>query len=225
MVRYRNAEEIFNNKEALKENYLKSVSWAVRSKEVQESLVKILSQESAVLDIGCGGGHFLKILKDRGYENIYGFDIDNYVAFEDIKDRVRTGDLHFHKIDFEDKKFDIITAFQVMEHLENPFHFERECARLLRPGGFLVMSIPSGKSLWSRLSYFKSNNITGYDLVNDHISFLTSDVFEKTFLKDFEKEKEIYDRGFIPYLRGIKISPHRLLSKRVCYFLKRKSSF
>lgn len=221
MVQYRNAEEILQNKDALKEYYMKSVSWAVKSEYLQKMIRDEFPKDAAVLDIGCGGGHFLKFLKDGGYGHIYGFDINNYVVFDDIKDRVITGDLNFNKIAFEDKKFDLVTAFQVMEHLENPFHFERECTRLLKPGGMLIMSIPGGKSLWSRLGYLMSNNITGYDLLNDHISFLTEDVFAKTFFKDFDKIKEIYDGGFIPYLK-IRLRPHKFLSKRICYFLKRK---
>ncbi len=220
-MEYRNSEEILKNKEMIRANYLKSVSWAAKSKDVRYFLEKKLSKDAAILDIGCGGGHFLKMLKEAGYNNARGFDIDNYIAFEDMKDRIVIGDLNFQKINIGDKTLDLITAFQVMEHLENPFHFERECARLLKPGGMLIMSIPGGRSLWSRLSYLVSNNITGYDLLNDHISFLTEDVFAKTFFKDFDKIKEIYDRGFIPYLK-VRLHPHKLLSKRICYFLRRK---
>ena len=181
MVQYRTSEEILQKNEELKIEHTKSVSWAAKSKEVQKFIEKNWPKDSTILDIGCGGGHFLKFLKENGYQNIYGFDIDNYVVFDDIKNKISIGDLNFEKIDFEKEKFDFITAFQVMEHLENPFHFERECVRLLRPGGVLILSIPSGKSIWSRFSYLMNNNITGYDLINNHITFLTRDVFEKHF--------------------------------------------
>ena len=138
---------------------------------------------------------------------------------EDMKNTKKF--LNFEKMPFEEKSFGLITAFQVLEHLENPFHFARECVRLLKDGGTLILSFPSGKSIWSRISYLLSNNITGFDLINNHITFLSADIFTKTFIRDFSIEKVVYDRGFIPYLK-LRTFPHKLLSKRICYFLKKK---
>ncbi|MFA5133282.1 MAG: class I SAM-dependent methyltransferase [Patescibacteria group bacterium] len=222
MTKYLNSEEIKDNKEMLKNKFLSDSSWAVKSGEINSYIKNNISKDAAVLDIGCGGGETLKFFETSGFANIFGFDIDNYVKYPELASKVKLGNLNFERLPFEDKSIGLITAFQVLEHLENPFHFERECARILKPGGLLIMSMPSGKSLWSRASYFMSNNITGYDLINNHITFLTADIFQKTFLKDFDKEKEIYDRGFVPYLRGLRLPPHRLLSKRVCYFLRKK---
>lgn len=221
MVEFLTSEEILKNKEMLKTKFLSSLSWAARSESVKQYIKEHFSHDMNILDIGCGGGDTLKALRDGGYKNIFGFDIDNYVKYDDLKNYVRTGDLNFEKLPFPDKNFDLITAFQVMEHLENPFQFERECNRLLKPGGALILSIPSGQSIWSRINYFVSNNVTGYDLVNNHITFLLADVFKKIFLKDFAIDGLLYDKGFVPYLPRLKLPPHKLLSKRVCYFLKR----
>lgn len=222
MVELLTSEEILKNREMLKTKFLSSLSWAARGEFVKKYIKEHFNFDVKILDIGCGGGDVLKMLKSEGYKNIFGFDIDNYVKYDDLKDYVKTGNLNFEKMPFGSGEFGLITAFQVLEHLENPFHFERECARLLKPGGILIMSIPSGKSLWSRLSYLKSNNITGYDSINNHITFLTADIFKKIFLKDFCAEGEIYDKGFVPRFPKIKLPPHKLLSKRVCYFLKKK---
>lgn len=221
MGQYLTAEGILKNKETLIKNYMHSASWVTRSPLVHDFIEEKILKDDNVLDIGCGGGEVMKIFSDNGYKNVFGFDIDNYVKYDEIKGRVTTGDLNFEKIPFEDGYFNLITCFQVMEHLENPFHFERECARLLRPGGYLILSTPSGKSIWSRLSYLITNNITGYDLINNHITFLTADVFRKIFLKDFDNIKEIFDRGFIPYFKK-RLPPHALLSKRICRFLRKK---
>lgn len=222
MVEFLTSEEILKNTEMLKTKFLSSLSWAARSESVKRYIREHFNYDANILDIGCGGGDTLKMLKDGDYQNISGFDIDNYVKYGDLKNYVKTGDLNFSKMPFPDKSFNLITAFQVMEHLENPFHFERECSRLLKPGGVLILSIPSGQSLWSRISYFVRNNVTGYDLINNHITFLLADVFKKIFLKDFAIDRLLYDRGFIPYLPGLKLPPHKLFSKRVCYFLKKK---
>lgn len=221
-MEYLTSEKILEKREELKKVFLSSLSWAARSEETMLFIKDSIGPDARILDIGCGGSDFLKMLKDKGYKNISGFDIDNYVKCDDVRDCVKTGDLNFSKMPFEDDSFDLIAAFQVMEHLENPFHFEREAVRLLKPAGALILAIPSGQSLWSRLNYFVSNNVTGYDMVNNHISFLPADVFKKIFLKDFKIVRARYNKGFAPYLPWLKLPAHKLLSKQVCYFLKRR---
>jgi 2-polyprenyl-3-methyl-5-hydroxy-6-metoxy-1,4-benzoquinol methylase len=222
MVQYLTKEEIEKNKDMLKEVFLSSASASVKDKYVYDFIDKNINLESNVLDIGCGGGDLLKKLKNSGYKNIYGFDIGNYVKFADIADLIKIGDLNFEKIPFAENNFELITALNMLEHLENPLHFERECARLLKPKGFLILSIPNGQNLWSRMSYFASNNITAYDAYNNHICFLTADIFKKIFLKDFELVETVYRKGFMPYFPKLKLPATKLFSKSVCYFLKKK---
>jgi len=56
----------------------------------------------------------------------------------------------------DDGQFDFISCIEGVEHLEDQFHFVRECARVLKPGGTLVLSTPNILNLASRLKFFLS---------------------------------------------------------------------
>jgi 2-polyprenyl-3-methyl-5-hydroxy-6-metoxy-1,4-benzoquinol methylase len=55
---------------------------------------------------------------------------------------------------FPDGAFDAVTCLETIEHLEDQFTFARECARVLAPGGRLLITTPNILSLASRWQYF-----------------------------------------------------------------------
>jgi SAM-dependent methyltransferase len=57
-----------------------------------------------------------------------------------------------------DERFDYISCVEGVEHLQDQFHFVRECRRVLKPGGRLVLSTPNILNLASRLKYL----LTGF---------------------------------------------------------------
>jgi len=58
----------------------------------------------------------------------------------------------------EDQRFDFVSCIEGVEHLQDQFLFVRECYRVLRPGGYLVLSTPNILNLASRLKYL----LTGF---------------------------------------------------------------
>lgn len=100
-----------------------------------------------LLDVGCGGGRLLNRMKKRGWQ-VEGTDFDeqatNKVASRyGIKTHV--GDLP--QCGLPAATFDAITMSQAIEHLYDPKATLRECLRLLRPGGLLVMTTPNVHSI------------------------------------------------------------------------------
>jgi SAM-dependent methyltransferase len=99
-----------------------------------------------VLDIPCGPGAFLARLTAGGYEP-HGAD---------IQDLLQVGGVPFTRADmnrplpFPDGAFDAVACIDGLEHLERPFDFVRECHRVLRPGGALLVSTPNISALRSR---------------------------------------------------------------------------
>lgn len=102
-----------------------------------------------LLDIGCGNGRFLAVMKMLGWE-VYGIEPDQSSA---RLARDLTGALIYRTLqeaDFPSDFFDIITMNHVFEHIENPLWLLMECYRILRAKGKLGICVPNWKSLSHR---------------------------------------------------------------------------
>ncbi len=110
--------------------------------------------KQAVLDIPCGEGAFSKRLMDRGVE----------VHSADIVQADQAGNPRFQvanmngTLPFEDEKFDGVVCIDGIEHIERQFDFVRECGRITKRGGFLIISTPNISSLRSRFRWL----LTGF---------------------------------------------------------------
>lgn len=95
------------------------------------------------LDIGCGLGYFVKEAVEEGVD-CYGIDISEYaVKNAIIKDRIKLGSIT--NIPFGDETFDVVSAFDVIEHI-HPKDTEKafsEIYRVLKKGGYLIMTTPN----------------------------------------------------------------------------------
>lgn len=110
-------------------------------------------KEGWLLDIGCGTGAFVKRALEKGF-NACGIDFD-HKAIEKGKKYFQINnlfaiDVKLFKNEFPNTKFDIITLFQVLEHLEEPLLFIQEAKELLKDDGVLVIGVPY-KYRWPRL--------------------------------------------------------------------------
>lgn len=104
-----------------------------------------------VLDVGCGTGGMLVMLRDFG--EVEGIDAsDDALAFA----RTRVGpDVPLSRGQLPDgipegKKWDLITAFDVIEHIDDPVTSLHAVRRALTPDGHLVVTVPAYQFLWSR---------------------------------------------------------------------------
>lgn len=101
----------------------------------------------ALLDVGVGYGVFLKIAaEDFGLRNLCGMDpYPNSIAIATSMTtaRIELGSLLDEKWPFEERSFDAITCFDVLEHLEKPDAFFMNAKRYLRGGGIILISTPN----------------------------------------------------------------------------------
>lgn len=131
----------------------KILSWIGPIKEIIEMGVMTLDgkRRGKLLDVGCGNGWFLSEMRDLGWE-VVGVEPDGEavrVARERFGLNVYEGTLE--EVGFSDDNFDAITMNHVVEHLWDPVSTLRECRRVLKPGGKLVVVTPNIKSLGHRL--------------------------------------------------------------------------
>ncbi len=94
-----------------------------------------------LLDIGCGMGCFLGAMKAAGW-TVEGIEVSAYAADYVAKNLgipVRCGTVEQFPADRE-KSFDVITLWDVLEHVPDPARLLRHCRRLLKPGGCFFLS-------------------------------------------------------------------------------------
>ena len=105
------------------------------------------SHRRRILDVGCGTGTMLTYLGTLGKAE--GVDIDaEAVGYcrERGLENVRIGEAA--ELPFEDGSFDLVTALDVVEHLDDDAAAFREMRRVLRPGGLLLVTVPAHRFLW-----------------------------------------------------------------------------
>jgi 2-polyprenyl-3-methyl-5-hydroxy-6-metoxy-1,4-benzoquinol methylase len=140
-----------------------------------------IPRQARIFEFGSGLGHFLKFLRTHGLENeLTGADIMPRPA--DLAGDVKwlEADLN-HPLSLPDRSFDLIAAIEVIEHLENPRATIREMARLLAPGGRLVITTPNQESLRSILSLVLKGHFIAFTGNNypAHITALLKQDFER----------------------------------------------
>jgi ubiquinone/menaquinone biosynthesis C-methylase UbiE len=101
-----------------------------------------------ILDIGCGTGMMLEDLQQMGAATGLDFSM---VALEYCRNRGITnlGRADVRNIPVRDNSVDIITALDLIEHIEDDHGLMDEFHRVLKPGGIAIMSVPAHKKLWS----------------------------------------------------------------------------
>lgn len=116
-------------------------------------LESLKGKAGKVADFGAGEGA-LSIQLAR-----LGFDV---YALDRVANGFQAGGLsnvHFQiadlntRLPYDNEEFDLACAIEIVEHLENPRHFFRECRRVLKTGGLMILSTPNVISLVSRLSF------------------------------------------------------------------------
>ncbi len=209
------------------------VSQSIKHNFPIQTLSKYVQDKNAsILDAGAASGAFLKQLNESGYKNLYGLDLEKYIAADVAVKDFKTADFNTDIIPFPDNTFDAVTAWCVLAHLENPHHFVREAYRILKPGGILIATIPNTNSNSEKLNFYRKGEFIAYKPQNDHISIWTPSLIEKTTSKYFEiigKEylvKNKLFRGFAGKIRQRLITYWPALAGRwgskTAYALKKK---
>ncbi|MFA5356839.1 MAG: glycosyltransferase, partial [Candidatus Omnitrophota bacterium] len=123
--------------------------WFASHRGLVMGLVRSLKiNNPLILDIGTGTGINLLSLSKIG--EAYGIDIsDKAIEFSRERGLVNVSRSSAEKINYEDKRFDIITCFDVLEHIYYPPHALLEMKRVLKDNGKIVITVPAFRFIWS----------------------------------------------------------------------------
>ncbi len=114
---------------------------------VEKICRQVTDRRPRILDVGCGTGANLLMLSQYG--DAEGVDIsEDALAFcrERGLDKVKLGAAE--ELPYEDGTFDLVTAFDVVEHIDDDLAGLREMRRVLRPGGRVLLFVPTFMFLW-----------------------------------------------------------------------------
>lgn len=107
-------------------------------------------KKGKMLDVGAATGFFLDIARKRGWETVGVEPSEHAASLGRAKGiDVRTGTLD--SLEAPDHSFDVITLWDVIEHVPEPRDTLRQVRRLLRPGGIIAINTPDADSLWARV--------------------------------------------------------------------------
>lgn len=125
--------------------------WYGISKRCRTVISRAGVKRGRVLDIGCATGSFLDAMRRRNWEP-YGVEI-NAEAASYARGQLGLNVFAGTLIDarYPDAFFDVVTLWNVFEHLHQPRSTLIEIARITRPGGLLVISLPNPDSIEAKI--------------------------------------------------------------------------
>jgi SAM-dependent methyltransferase len=106
-------------------------------------------EKGRILDVGCAGGEWLKMINDYGWE-CHGVDL---VKSPHCQDNINIRYGYLPELDYPMSFFDVVCAWGVMEHVHEPSKYFECINWILKEGGVFIFMVPNAESLWSRWAY------------------------------------------------------------------------
>jgi 2-polyprenyl-3-methyl-5-hydroxy-6-metoxy-1,4-benzoquinol methylase len=141
-----------------------------------KTLIPLVSPEGArLLDVGCATGIFLEVAGEAGWQG-EGIDISEYALARARAKGLAVQHGSSPAAVHPAGAFDVITMWDLIEHVVDPAGLLAECHDLLRPGGALAISTPDAGSLLARVL---RGNWLGFRSIDEHLTFFTRDTLTR----------------------------------------------
>lgn len=189
----------------------------------------LITPSSVVLDVGCGAGAHdrdpagirreLQILKGK-CRKVIGLDVDTSAGDNPFLDEFRL--IESERWPVDDAAADVCVCDNVLEHVEKPALFFSECARTIKPGGYLCVRTPNVVSYFGLLSWMipSRHHAAVLDKVRESIRN-EQDVFPTYYrcntIRKLRKMFKTY--GFDGCVVGHEAEPSYLSFSGLLYFL------
>ena len=120
-------------------------------KRFSEILKVVRYVQGSILDVGCHGGTFTRVILEKvGGNKVYGIDV-SYSAIKEAQNKIPDGDFRVgdvQKLPFGSNFFDAVFCLEVLEHVDNPKSVVFEIKRVLKKNGYIVILVPTDNILF-----------------------------------------------------------------------------
>ncbi|MBN1383306.1 MAG: class I SAM-dependent methyltransferase [Elusimicrobia bacterium] len=169
-------------------DYWKTTGWNPAVGRISKTIADVFNQyidkSKKIIDLGCGDGtHYGRFVSQLAGSYI-GLDVSGEAVKKAKENGLEARKHNFNdRMPFDNNSFDVIICLEVIEHLFDPEFFLKECGRILKPAGFLILSLPNSFYLRQRIKFLSGSfsSMTGSPLAADkewsapHIRFFSKD--------------------------------------------------
>ena len=136
------------------------------------AIEKFVRPPASIIDVGCAFGYFLQVAKSRGWtaEGVEVSPFASRIAREDAGVPVHVGTLS--GLSLMASSYDAATMWDMLEHSFDPAGELIEANRILKPGGYLFMTVPNAGSLLARMM---GSHWYGFKKAAEHNYFFSAD--------------------------------------------------
>ena len=180
------------------DNWLKSQRHLLRYK-----FIKKYQPKGDLFDLGAGWGHFLYAGQQLGYR-VHGIEIAEMpYKYATNQLKLPVEHINFFNMQIQNQAYDLITMWDVLEHIPDADEVIKRCNLMLRNNGYVVIQVPEIDSLIAKLLKEKWNMIgTG------HVNYFSKKTIRKLFESHGFKVKKIKSsfefKLFLMYVLGKK---------------------
>lgn len=148
---------------------------------VRNDLIGLIPAEAKkILEVGCAGGATGKLLREKGFEEIVGIEVNEEIAQQGraYYDKLIVGDVEKVSLTVGNEYFDCILYGDVLEHLVDPWRLLKEHHRFLKKRGTIICSVPNIRHyrIIKKLVFRGKWEYTGDGILDrTHLRFFTLD--------------------------------------------------
>ncbi len=135
-----------------------SSSYYLKDRWEYQLALNQINNANKILEIGCGEGNFLEMLKANGLIG-YGTELSETAAEKCVEKGLNVTNLSVANLsETEYEKYDVVCFFQVLEHISEVNSFITNVIKLTKPGGMIIFSVPNNDSfIYPTMKFNKFN--------------------------------------------------------------------
>jgi SAM-dependent methyltransferase len=115
-------------------------------------MLAALNKQGNLLDVGCSSGEFMHYAELEGFD-AYGVELNRRTVEVARNHGLNVFNGYLEDAKYENEFFDVIFLGDIIEHVPSPHALLKECARVLKSGGVMVISTPNLDCLWSESTF------------------------------------------------------------------------